>query len=392
MKTVHGGTGRALEQGPSPRPINRVSRWAVGALLAVAVLLIWTASASAAVANPGPFTALFSGGSVQLGQLAGISIDPAQPVVLSSSIDADGNVVVPAGQASIPDFPVAADIPNIGTLSGSVALAATEDLTGSLDPETGQAQLNAQLSASIGLTFTSSNPLLPSYTGMCSAGPMALALTTDSPYGVLYSQSDGSLTLSGPVSVPSFTGSCAPALPAALALVADYLSGDGRITLSGALAPVLLAPGAPAPNTGEQTVTATVGAPVLTIGVPSSISFPTLYPGQTSSPVAAPVTVTSNNGFGYQLTVERTEFSGGDIPLSIASDPPPDPGMVLDLVGLTPIPPAASEMDQVIIGHRSGSMTGPDGDVWSTSLVLGPVPNVAPGQHTATLTYTAVGF
>jgi hypothetical protein len=100
----------------------------------------------------------------------------------------------------------------------------------------------------------------------------------------------------------------------------------------------------------------------------------------------------SSDGFGYQVAVGRTAFSGGDIPLSLVVSLPSDPGMVRDVSGPTAIPIAVSDTDALVFGHRSNSITSPGGDVWPTALVLGPVPNVPPGQHTATLTYTVIGF
>ncbi|MDX6510913.1 MAG: large repetitive protein [Gaiellaceae bacterium] len=139
-------------------------------------------------------------------------------------------------------------------------------------------------------------------------------------------------------------------------------------------------------GSGSTEVTATV-APTLTVSAPASIAFPTLAVGQTSSPLAVPITVSSNATGGYQLGVTRTAFSAGDIPLSISSAAPAS-GMLLDLSGTTAIPTAGS----LNVGHRTSTITAAGGDSWPTSLVLGPVPLVASGTHTSTVTFTVTGL
>jgi hypothetical protein len=141
------------------------------------------------------------------------------------------------------------------------------------------------------------------------------------------------------------------------------------------------------PRGGTTVVTGTVNA-VLAVSAPSSVVFPPLVVGATSAPIEAPVRVTSNNPAGYQLSVSRTAFSAGDIPLSIRATTP-TAGQVLDFSGLaTPIPTSGS----LNVGHRSGAMTSESGDSWTTSLVLGPIPAVASGVHTATVTFTTVAL
>ena len=126
---------------------------------------------------------------------------------------------------------------------------------------------------------------------------------------------------------------------------------------------------------------------IISVQSSGSVRFPPLGIGQTSDPVSAPVRVITNDKAGYQLLVSRTPFSGGDIPLSIRSGPVPS-GMGLDLAGLTPIPTSGAQP----LGHRTESMTGEAGDLWPTSLVLGPVGWTSAGTHKATVIYTVVGF
>ena len=371
----------------------RFRRHAFVIVLAVAGYLALAASGSAGVANPGAFTVHVTGGSIQIGYLGEQSLS-ANSWQLSGQIDASGGVTVPASGVQSSQLPFDATQVLSGVtvhLFGTVALAST-GFTGSLNPASGSASLAGGLYGAVSLTTTANGAQI--YSGVCSLGspssPIAVTLTTTPP-GVPYSQSTGALTLASSFQAPSLDG-CNPTIDPAYQLLLSAFGGSGHIALSGVTEPVLLADNGG--QTNQQTVTAEVGASVLTVSVPSSIAFPTLYPGQISLPVSAPVTVTSNDGFGYQVGVGRTAFTGGDIPLSIMISPPSDPGMVLDVQAANPvaIPIAVSDTDTLVFGHRANSITGPNGDIWPTSLLLGPVPNVPPGQHSATLTYTVIGF
>jgi hypothetical protein len=139
------------------------------------------------------------------------------------------------------------------------------------------------------------------------------------------------------------------------------------------------------PNSASTCVTADVVS-TITVTAPALISFGSLAVGETSAPAAAPVNVKSNAG-GYQLSVTRTAFTNGDLPLSVASAAPADPAQLLDLSGLTAIPTIGS----VDIGHRSG-VTPEAGDTWPLSLTLGPVPATATGTHASIVTFTAIAF
>jgi hypothetical protein len=172
------------------------------------------------------------------------------------------------------------------------------------------------------------------------------------------------------------TGPCVLTMSSAKSVQASFDIGS----------PCPIAVPATPPNSANTCVTASVVSTV-SVTAPAVITFPALPVGGTSAPVAAPVNVKSNGG-GYQLSVTRTEFTNGDIPLSIQSGTPTDAGMVLQLSGLAPIPTS----DNLNIGRRSGSVTPDAGDAWPLSLVLGPVPAVAAGKHASIVTFTAVAF
>jgi hypothetical protein len=167
------------------------------------------------------------------------------------------------------------------------------------------------------------------------------------------------------------------------ALSADQLRAHSE-AVGGTDCPIAV-PSTP-PNSANTCVTADVVS-TITVTAPALVSFGSLAVGETGGPAAAPVNVKSNAG-GYQLSVTRTAFTNGDLPLAIQSAAPPEPEMLLDLSGLTAIPTSGS----VDIGHRSGSITPDAGDTWPLSLVLGPVPATATGTHASIVTFTAVAF
>jgi hypothetical protein len=133
-------------------------------------------------------------------------------------------------------------------------------------------------------------------------------------------------------------------------------------------------------------------APTLTMSDPPGAFVLVLRQGRSSSSLAAPVRVTTNIASGYRLFVGRTAFTRGDIPVRIAAGAPASPGQVLDLTAnaLTPVPTLPALLG---IGRRTGTMTGPAGDPWSTRLVVGRVPCIRPGLHGASvwLQATAAG-
>jgi hypothetical protein len=101
--------------------------------------------------------------------------------------------------------------------------------------------------------------------------------------------------------------------------------------------------------------------------------------------------VNSNNAAGYSLAVHRTAFTPADLPLGVASTAPSSGTLGPALVGgaraAIPIPPAAD----LLVGTRSAA-TPAAGDVWPTTLgFTGPLPVVAPGRYSATITYTLIG-
>jgi hypothetical protein len=132
--------------------------------------------------------------------------------------------------------------------------------------------------------------------------------------------------------------------------------------------------------------------PVLSIALERpTLSFGNAVAGDTPTAISERVTVVSNNEAGYTLTVHRSAFVPADLPLGLSATAPSGAqiGGGLSGGGMAPIPvPPAPDL---LIGTSSARSAGA-GDVWPTSIgFTTPLPVVAPGRYTATVTYTVVG-
>jgi predicted extracellular nuclease len=166
---------------------------------------------------------------------------------------------------------------------------------------------------------------------------------------------------------------------------------------------------APAPKNSASAATACGGAPpppggtsqsasvdldvqpVLALSLEhASISFGQAVTGSTPTPVSEHVTVVSNDAAGYSLTVHRTAFAPRDLPLGVAATAPAGTQLGGSLGGgIVPIPiaPAAD----LLIG-TSAAATSASGDVWPATVgFAAPLPAVASGRYSATVTFTAIG-
>lgn len=132
--------------------------------------------------------------------------------------------------------------------------------------------------------------------------------------------------------------------------------------------------------------------PVLSLSLERpSISFGAAFSGDTPAPVSERVTVVSNNAAGYSLTVHRSVFTPDDLPLGLSSTAPAGGSLGPSLSGggraSIPVAPAAD----LVIGTTS-ARSAAGGDAWPTSVgFTGPLPVVAPGRYSATVTYTLIG-
>jgi hypothetical protein len=133
--------------------------------------------------------------------------------------------------------------------------------------------------------------------------------------------------------------------------------------------------------------------PVLSISLErSSVSFGTAASGSTPAAISEAVTVVSNNATGYALTVHRSAFAPADLPLGIAAAAGPGRGpRGGGLGGGTRVPIPIAPAPDLLVGTTAAA-SGASGDVWPTSLgFTGPLPTVAPGRYSATVTLTAIG-
>jgi len=130
--------------------------------------------------------------------------------------------------------------------------------------------------------------------------------------------------------------------------------------------------------------------PVLSLALErTSVSFGQALTGATPSPVSERVTVTSNDGAGYTLTVHRTAFTPGDLPLGLSASAPAGGQLGTGLGGSLVSIPVAPAADLVI--GTAQVATGAGGDVWPSSLgFTSPLPAVASGRYSATVTFTAI--
>jgi hypothetical protein len=160
---------------------------------------------------------------------------------------------------------------------------------------------------------------------------------------------------------------------------ADFApAAPAPLSSSSAAAPCSASP-APSGETQDAAVDVDV-APLLSIALDHpSLSFAGAVPGTTPAPLPERVTVASNDPSGYTLTVRRTAFAPLDLPLGIAVG-----GASLAAVPVAPAP-------DLELASTTGVSTG-GGDALATSVgFVAPLPVVAAGRYTATLTFTVIG-
>jgi lamin tail-like protein len=148
----------------------------------------------------------------------------------------------------------------------------------------------------------------------------------------------------------------------------------------------------PSPSASQSASVDVDVQPVLSLSLERpTISFGSAFSGDTPAPISEHVTVASSDSAGYTLTVHRTAFTPADLPLGVASTAPTGTVLGAGLAGgarpAIPIPPAAD----LVIG-TSSALSAAGGDVWPTTIgFTGPLPVVAAGHYSATVTYTLIG-
>ena len=132
--------------------------------------------------------------------------------------------------------------------------------------------------------------------------------------------------------------------------------------------------------------------PVLSIALERpTISFGNAASGDTPARVSERVTVASNHTAGYALTVHRSRFAPADLPLGLSATAPSGGQLGGQLGGGATAPIPIAPAPDLLIG-TTAAPSNPAGDAWGTNVgFLSPLPVVAPGRYTATVTFTVIG-
>jgi hypothetical protein len=121
-----------------------------------------------------------------------------------------------------------------------------------------------------------------------------------------------------------------------------------------------------------------------------SLSFGTFTFGDRPAPLPERVTVSSNNTAGYSLVVARTAFAPTDLPLALSATAPAGGVLGGALTGGALVPIPISPATGLTVGTKAASSAA-GGDAWATTIGFSsPLPLVATGRYTATVTFTAI--
>jgi len=130
--------------------------FAVAAAIALIVTFLAPApkASAATVTNPGPFTAEFAGGYLKIGNtlppFAISELGGDEPVTMDGTIDGSGEIFVPSSNLNFEELEmVLEDIPLIGNVTLGIQIFTPQDITGSLDPVTGETSMDIKLSVKI---------------------------------------------------------------------------------------------------------------------------------------------------------------------------------------------------------------------------------------------------
>ena len=298
--------------------------------------------------------------------------------------------------------------------SWSVQYATAAGNTWSVTPLTGSIAPGRHLLVQLGPTGTVGGPLpAPDVTGTTNlaASGGKIALVHDSA-AILCGASPGSCTgtttlqdLVGYGSATDYEGTAAAtALDATTAAVragGGCTDADANASDFAGAAPApqnsaaAAAPCSGTPPSGSAVQSVAIDAdvaPVISIALEHpTLSFGQVVAGTIPSSLSERITVFSTRSTGYELTVHRTAFAPGDLPL-----------------GLTTTAPAGGVANPAFAGGALAAiplLTGADlslgsvaraapvaGDVWPASIgFTGALPSVAPGHYTGTVTFTVIG-
>jgi len=242
----------------------RIVRLAGPCAVGAALLASAPAAGAATVANPGPISASFTGGSISLaGGVAQMTFSPASPLSVSGTVDENGAVTIPASGVTIP--PITGSSTDLGFPIDYTATLTPHDATGSVDPASGAGTVTLRAHGTLVVTSALAGATCDL---AAPATPVEIPLTTGASaplQGVPYNQADGTVTLvNGNFTLTrtcSFTGIGAAALSAAL----DLVPTSNQLTAAGAVSPVLTAPGFGQQTGGGGSTTTTTTTPTETV-------------------------------------------------------------------------------------------------------------------------------
>jgi hypothetical protein len=122
-----------------------------------------------------------------------------------------------------------------------------------------------------------------------------------------------------------------------------------------------------------------------------ALSFGQVVSGSTPAPLHEHVTVTSNLATGYTLSAHRTAFTPADLPLGIGITGPAGATIPPAFSGGAIVALAGSSATELLLGTTSAAAPAA-GDVWDGAIGFSaPIPSVAPGHYSTTVTFTVVG-
>jgi hypothetical protein len=344
--------------------------------------------------------------------LASAAFASSPTIVISEVYAAGGN----AGALYVNDY---VELFNRGgtsvdVSSWSVQYATSAGNTWSVTPLTGSIAPGRHLLVQLGPTGRVGSPLpAPDVTGTTNlaASGGKIALVHDSA-AILCGASPGSCLgaatlqdLVGYGSATDYEGTAAaPALDATTAAVragggctdtdsntADFAGAAPAPQNSAATA----APCSGTPASGSAAQSVAVDADVAsTISIAldhPTLSFGQVIAGTAPAPLSERITVFSTRSTGYELTVHRTAFAPADLPLGLTATAPAGAVANPAFAGgaLAAIPLLTSADLSVGSAARAAPAAG---DNWPASIgFTGPLPSVAPGHYTGTVTFTVIG-
>lgn len=121
-----------------------------------------------------------------------------------------------------------------------------------------------------------------------------------------------------------------------------------------------------------------------------TLSFGNVSPGDSPAALTDRVSVTSTNAAGYTLSAHRSAFAPADLPLGLAASPPAGGQIGASLTGGARVALPIAPAPDLLVGTTSAPSPA-SGDAWATSLAFtSPLPTLASGRYSATVTYTVI--